>query len=256
MGRRVNGVRNHMKNLLISLGLGALISVLFSASSLLTPGESALPGVMVAIVAFFVLARKTMKLLEGTFAVVTKELQARPPRTANALKVLEDARGAAKAQFGLSSQLDNQIGVIHFLQQDFNAAMPYLQRSLTFGHWMGGIMLAVIQYKKKNHDDMRKTLDALERKGKKSGLYWSVRAYLLDQVGERDNAQQVLAKGIEKVPEDTKLKDNLQALQNGKKMKMKSYNMQWYQLHLEKPPAMVQQNPMQPRMSKAQRRGR
>ena len=55
---------------------------------------------------------------------------------------------------------------------------------------------------------------------------------------------------------DPKLKDNLQALQNGKKMKMKSYNMQWYQLHLEKPPMVMQQSPMQPKMSKAMRRGR
>ena len=102
---------------------------------------------------------------------------------------------------------------------------------------------------------MRQTLSDIERKAKKSGLYWSVRAYLLNQIGEREAAQQVLAKGV-KAPEDPKLKDNLQALQNGKKMKMKSYNMQWYQLHLEKPPMVMQQNPMQPRMSKAQRRGR
>ena len=245
-----------MKNLLISLGLGALVSVAFTVSSLLTPGESALPGVMAAIVSFFVLARKTLKAMEGTFAAVTKELQARPPRTANALKVLEEARVVAKAQIGLEVQLDNQIGMIHFMQQDFGAAMPYLERSRRFGHWMGSMMLAVIHYKKKNHDAMRQTLSDIERKAKKSGLYWSVRAYLLNQIGEREAAQQVLAKGVEKAPEDPKLKDNLQALQNGKKMKMKSYNMQWYQLHLEKPPMVMQQNPMQPRMSKAQRRGR
>ena len=138
-----------MKNLLISLGLGALVSVAFTASSLLTPGESALPGVMAAIVSFFVLARKTLKAMEGTFAAVTKELQARPPRTANALKVLEEARVIAKAQIGLEVQLDNQIGMIHFMQQDFGAAMPYLERSRRFGHWMGSMMLAVIHYKRK-----------------------------------------------------------------------------------------------------------
>ena len=55
-----------MKNLLISLGLGGLVSVAFTVSSLLTPGESALPGVMAAIVSFFVLARKTLKAMEGT----------------------------------------------------------------------------------------------------------------------------------------------------------------------------------------------
>ena len=38
---------------------------------------------------------------------------------------------------------------------------------------------------------MRRTLSDIERKAKKSGLYWSVRAYLLNQIGEREAAQQV-----------------------------------------------------------------
>ena len=61
--------------------------------------------------------------MEGTFAAVTKELQARPPRTANALKVLE-RRGHCQGSNRLEVQLDNQIGMIHFMQQDFGGSRP------------------------------------------------------------------------------------------------------------------------------------
>ena len=89
-----------MKNLLISLGLGALISVAFTASTLLTPGESALPGVMAAIVAFFVLARKTLKAM-GVPCSGDQRASGRPPRTANALKVRRKRASLPKLRFVL-----------------------------------------------------------------------------------------------------------------------------------------------------------
>ena len=110
-----------MKNLLISLGLGALISVAFTASSLLTAGirSSRCHGRDSVVLC---LGEKQGN--GGTFASVTKELK-HAPRTANALKVLEEARGIAKAQIGLEVQLDNQIGMIHFMQQDFGQPCPF-----------------------------------------------------------------------------------------------------------------------------------
>ena len=47
---------------------------------------------------------------------------------------------------------------------------------------------------------MRQTLSDIERKAKKVGFI-GCRAYLLNQIGEREAAQQVLAKGVEKAPE-------------------------------------------------------
>ena len=115
------------------------------------------------------------------------------------------------------------------------------------------MMLAVIHYKKKNHDAMRQTLSDIERKAKKSGLYWSVRAYLLNQIGEREAAQQVLAKGVEKAPEDPKLKITFRLCKTEEDEDEVVQHA--VSTHLEKPPMVMQQNPMQLRMSKA-RRGR
>jgi len=42
-----------------------------------------------------------------------------------------------------------------------------------------------------------------------------------------------LEKGLKKLPTDTQLKENLEYLNQGKKMKMRSYGDLWFQFHLE-----------------------
>jgi hypothetical protein len=102
---------------------------------------------------------------------------------------------------------------------------------------------------------MKKVLEVVTKRGKKQGLAWCLRAYLLCQINERDEAVRVLIEGIKKTNDDPKVKDALLALQNGKKIKMRAYKEQWYQFHLERPPALVAQG-MPTKLSKVARRGR
>ena len=46
-------------------------------------------------------------------------------------------------------------------------------------------------------------------------------------------------KALKKAGNDERLKTNLEALQNNKKMKMQVYGDVWYQFHLEKTGAMI-----------------
>ena len=48
-----------------------------------------------------------------------------------------------------------------------------------------------------------------------------------------------LKKALKKGGEDENLRDNLQLLEAGKKMKMKGFGDMWFQFHLEKPGAMI-----------------
>ena len=125
-----------------------------------------------------------------------------------------------------------------------------------FGHWMGGAMLGVIYYKKKEHALMRQTFETVTRRGKKNGLAWCLYAYLLVQIGDSDEAQKVLTRGSKSAADDARVKDALLALQNGKKIKMRAFKEQWYQFHLERPPQEYAQQPVGGKMSKASRRGR
>ena len=245
-----------MRNLLSALGIGVALFALFFVTRLLNGPEAVAPGVLAAIAAYYVLARRTFKQAEQVFMDAAKALQSMPPKIDLAVSTLERAYVFAPAQFGVWSQVDTQIGMIYFLQQDFNKAMPFLKRSLAFGHWLGGAMLAVIYYKKKDHAEMKKTFDVVLKRAKAQGLAWNLYAYLLTQVGENDAAQKILVEGLKKTKNDARVNESLLAVQNGKKIKMRSYKEQWYQFHLERPPADQQQMQMGGRMSKLDRRGR
>ena len=248
--------RSIMRNLLAAILVGALIVAALFAPGLLRLGESIVPGVLGMIIAYWVLARRAFKQVENIFTTAAKYLQQVPPKFDLAVSTMDKAYAFAKVQFGVRSQVDAQIGVMYFLQKEFNKALPYLERSLGFGHWLGGAMLGVIYYKKKNHDKMRETFQVVLKKGKKQSLAWNLYAYLLCQIGDRDAAQDILVNGLKKTSDDPKVKESLLSLQNGKKIKMRGYKEQWYQFHLERPPAQYQQAPVGGKVSKAQRRGR
>ncbi len=245
-----------MRNLAIALVVGLAIFAALFLSHLLKGVESSVPAVLAAVVTYVVLARRTFRQLEGVFTQAAGYLQNYPPKFEQAVREIEKAYPLAKQQIGIRSQVDTQIGVIYFLQKEFNRALPYLKRSTMFGHWMGGAMLGVIYYKKKEHLLMRQTFETVTRRGKKNGLAWCLYAYLLVQIGDADEAQKVLTRGTKSAADDTRVNDALLALQNGKKIKMRAFKEQWYQFHLERPPQEYAQQPVGGKMSKAARRGK
>jgi hypothetical protein len=71
---------------------------------------------------------------------------------------------------------------------------------------------------------------------KKEGFVYSVYAYFLSQINEKNKAIEILNQGAKKAPLDEKLQSNLDALRNGKKMKMQNYGQLWMQLNISKIP--------------------
>jgi len=245
-----------MLNILIALAAGAVATGILFASGLLGLGAAIVPSVLVVLAVYYLLARRSFKQLESIFNRAIKQAQSQPPKLDLAIKTLEEGYPLGRYQIGVKSQVDSQIGSLYFLQKEFKKAQPYLERSAGFGHWIGTAMLAVIHYKRKNPEEMKKTLEVVTKRGKKQSLAWTLRAYLLCQIGERDAAQQVLIDGLKKTSDDPKVKDALLAVQNGKKIKMRSYKEQWYQFHLERPPAQMMQQQVPMRVGKIARRGR
>ncbi len=245
-----------MRNILLSILAGVIVFGALYVPGVLGLGESIVPGVLAVTIAYFVLARWVFKRVEKLFTEASKSLQSMPPKFEVAVAGMEKAYAYAVWQVGVRSQVDAQIGVIYFLQKEFTRAMPYLLRALTFGHWLSVAMLAVTYYKKKNHEEMEKTLEVLTKRAKKQPLAWCLRAYLLKQVGKKEQAQKVLVDGVKKTKDDPKVKEALLAVQNNRKIKMRAFKEQWYQFHLERPPAQYQQVQIGGKMGKAARRGR
>ncbi|MEK7703663.1 MAG: hypothetical protein AAB426_01795 [Myxococcota bacterium] len=246
-----------MRNLLLALGAGVIVLAALFASRLLGLGEASVPAVLVVTAVYYFLARRTFRQVEAIFQTSALSLQTAPPKFELALSTLEKGYAFASQQFGVRSQVDTQMGVILFLKGDNNKALPHLKRSLGFGHWLGAAMLAVIYYKKKDPDEMRKTMDIVVKRAKKQSLAWCLYGYLLTQLGDREAALRVLADGVKKTGDDTKVKEALLAVQNDRKIKMRGYKEQWYQFQLERPPVEYQRMAVGGHAGgKAARRGR
>lgn len=247
-----------MLNVLYALSCALLTFGVLAATHLLTPAESAVPAVLVALVAYFVLARRTFRALQRIVGESGQALQTVPPRVQQAIATLQRGYPLAREQLGVRSQLDAQLGILHFVTRDYNRAQPLLARSYLYSPWLAGAMLGVVQYKKKDVAEMKRTFGIVTRKGKKQGLAWNLYAYLLLQLGERDEAQRVLTEGVRQAgATDPRLAEALLALQNGRRFKMRAYKEQWYQFHLENPPAAYQQAPRgSSKVGRIARRGR
>jgi tetratricopeptide (TPR) repeat protein len=102
-------------------------------------------------------------------------------------------------------------------------------------------MLALVHYRKKDLQKMRKVFDEAAKDNKKEGLVFASWAWVEEKEGNHDQAIAVLARGLKANPGDEKLKAAAQALQNDKRLKLgKLYGEQWFQFHLEQmPPQMV-----------------
>lgn len=233
-----------MYNLLIALGLGLLA---FGAAAWGFDGMlyGIFPGLLVAMGAYVYLAKRSMDSVQAVMLSAQDHLQKtaqnnRDPKAAQlqmkkAVQILETARVHQKWQFLVKPQIDGQVGQLYFMSEKFNKSRPFLTNAFK-KHWTARAMLAVVHYKRKEYEDMETVFDEAAEANKKESLLWNIYAYCMLKIGKRNEAAKILSRALEHVPNDEKTKTNLHALQNNKKMKMRGWNMMWYQFHLEKPP--------------------
>lgn len=215
-----------------------LILAAFSWIAAIVPALAVIVGVYIFIV------RRVNAQLQQAMQGVQAALMQR--NIDAALATLE----GMKRRFGkwvifLSAQLDGQIGGIYFLKKDFDKARPHLERAFV-RMWESKLMLGVLTSGQVGggKGDMKKVDEILEsavRYTPKQGMLWSTWAYLHWKAGDAKRAVELLSRGKQALGEaDAVLSQNLLALQNDKKMKMKGYGEAWYQMHLEQHPMVMQ----------------
>lgn len=221
-----------MYNLIIS-GVTGLIVLLVLSLVVKLPLWGAFPlGVLVFIGIFYLLSRIIMKKVMEIIESATKDLQAQPPRIEKGIKTLQTAMKYGPWQIYVTGQLNAQIGMIYYMKRDFANAFPYLQKAF-FKNWVAMGMLGISYMKRQKNDKMKETFEKAVQASPKEGLLWNLYAYCLNEINERDKAQEVLNRGLKKLPGDEKLTESLDAIANGKKMKMRAYGDLWFQFHLE-----------------------
>lgn len=224
--------------------VGALTSVAFTWWAGILPALAVFAGV------YFFSIYRVNKLVSATMPGVMAAAQKRDLDGAvNLLKAIR-ARFARWAPF-LGSQIDGQIGSILFMKKDFEKARPFLEAAFVRS-WDAKLMLAVMKSGALDAKKLKKqelSLDGVDamlektaRFADKQGLMWSTWAWLHWSNGNSKRALELLHRGKDKLGEsDPHLSQNLLALQNDKKMKMKGYGDQWYAFHLEAHPLMMEQ---------------
>jgi tetratricopeptide (TPR) repeat protein len=225
-----------MYNIIVSLIAATVATVTFGF--LFGGGEfvflyGIFPGLIVGVGTFFYLARRTIKQVEAIMKKAQPELEKR--NVERAVDIMKEAYSLANWQLFLKSQIDGQIGTVLYAARKYDDAAPFLKNSFS-RNWVPQAMLAVLYYKKKKFDQMEETFESAVAHNKKQALLWNLYAYCQWKRNKRDQAIDILNRAVEHVENDEKTRKNLKALQNNRKMKMRGWNMQWYQFHLDKPP--------------------
>ncbi len=212
------------------------------------------PALLAGVGVYVFIVFRTNKLVNAAMPGVMAAAQKRDIDGAVVLLKAIKVRFGKWAPF-LGSQIDGQIGAILFMKKDFEKAKPYLEGAFVRS-WDAKLMLGVLlsgaldPKKQKKQELVLAPVDTLLEKtvrfADKQGLLWSAWAWLHWTNGDATKAVQILSRGKEKLGESDKhLTENLSALQNDKKMKMKGYGDAWYSLHLEEHPAIFEQRRVQ-----------
>ena len=218
-----------MYNILISAASGAVLFLLLFAVKL--PWWAALLVGLVTFTAVFVgVSRVIMKKVMASIETAGKDLQGQ--RFEKAVRELKDALKYGKWQIYVEGQLNSQIGMIYYMKRDFSNAFPFLEKAF-FKNWAAMGMLGICYMKRQKKDKMIATFEKALQWSSKESLFWNLYAYCLVECGETGKAKEALEKGLKKLPGDIHIKDNLENLQQNRKMKMRHYGDMWYQFHLE-----------------------
>jgi tetratricopeptide (TPR) repeat protein len=189
-------------------------------------------GLVPAVVLAVLLMRRGRKPVEAAM----KEIEAhmKNQRFEKAIGALESMRPLARWQPGLGGSIDAQIGMVRYAHmRDFEGARPHLERS--HGKvWQAQAMLGAAHFKKERFDEMRTVFERAVRRNKKDAMLWLVYAYCEWKRGARDQAISVLTRAQKACPSDERIKTQLGALRNGKKVKMPPHDPEWLALHLER----------------------
>lgn len=232
-----------MYNLLLSLGAGVLVALAIAFGTSFGWVAAVFPGFIVATALYVFVAFRIRKKFDDLQGRLMEELKA--GRIEPAVQVLKGGLAFAPWQFGVEAQVYGGMGIYRYFGGDLDAAIPDLERGCPTGalskllnrDWTIRAVLACARYRKRDVPAALALLEQAVAVAPKDGLPWSIYAWILEKEGRHDEAIRVLGRAVAASPGDEKLKDSLQSLQNGKKLRLwKLYDLQWYQFRLEAPP--------------------
>ena len=221
-----------MLSALISFVIAALFGTVIFFTTSLHPAVPVITGLAAFTLIYVLLLKQVMKRIGQSMDVVQKDIMANRPEAAiHKLEAVQ--KKYAYWQFFIKKQMNAQIGMICYMRRDFSKAFDYLDQGFV-RHWVAMAMLAIIHMKRNQPKKMIATFEKALAATRKEPLLWSLYAFCLDKIGDRNKAVSVMEKGLKKVGNDELMSANLEVLKAGGKMKMQGYGDLWHQFQLEK----------------------
>ena len=180
-----------MYNLLISLAIGLAVGAAIALGTSFGWAAAVFPALLAATIAYFVLARRTWKQLEAVFEAMQADVRAQ--KLDKAVQTLQGGFGLAPWQFLVASQLHSNIGILLYVRQDLDAALPHLEKSFS-RNWIARGMLGVLRYKRRDLDGMKRVFEDAVKTSKKEGVLWSAYAWILEELNRHEDAIGVLGR--------------------------------------------------------------
>jgi len=217
------------------------------------------PAVFAFAGAWFLLGRRTGKQVEGMFRTAMEQLQA--GNMNGAREALRAALPFGKWQVMLDGQIHGQLGAIDYLE----ACSLMMQKQVTASKakfteakvelaqgvdWRTRTMLACVYHRENNTDEATKVLAEVEvgrgasrwipgQNGQNEVMFWAVWAYILNEAKRRDEALQVVGRGLVANPKHAGLVAVQEAMSNRKRPDFKVFGEAWYHFFPEQIPQEV-----------------
>jgi tetratricopeptide (TPR) repeat protein len=192
--------------------------------------------ILVSLLAFVLISRRMGRQIEPRFQAIQKLVQA--GQTQLAISQLEALMPLGRWQVLLKGQIHAQIGLLAYASGDEERAAKHLERS-AIRAIEAQLALAALEYRKGHKDKAREIVDLAIRANKKQIMPYHVYAWMLAKDGDREAAIKKLLACQKIEPDNESTRENLGRLQNGKKLSMKRFGMNWFGLQLESPPAQM-----------------
>ncbi len=226
-----------MLTLLISIACAAVVSAVSMRFITPEPWIVSLIGLVVLVVVFILISRSLLKRITAIMTQAQKDVMAN--RADKAISDLKASMKFAAWQFYIKGQINSQIGTIHYIKRQFSEALPYLEKGFS-KNWVAMAMLGISYMKKNKTDKMVSTFEKAIAASRKEAMLYALYAFCLDHIGNRARAVEILNQGVKKTS-DERLRENIDLLEAGKRMKMKGFGDMWFQFHLEKQGAIIKQ---------------
>jgi tetratricopeptide (TPR) repeat protein len=210
--------------IITSLFFGFAVGAVFRLALVHSLAAAIAPAIIAVIAAMILIMRRVGKQVQPVVEEAQRHLQG--GRRELALKSLKQALGFQRWHPLLAGQIHAQIGALHYANADYDEAITELERA-SARPWEAKAFLGCAYFKKHDEKGLKKAFDIAVRVGKKESLVWTLYAYCMNARGRKDEAAAILQRGLKENAGDQRLQNNLELVQQGKKLKVAPYGERW-----------------------------